>query len=198
MKKLLLPLALGVSFAPGFAVAQVRPASIDASVKAMAAAYAGSGSIVALDSHTIQIDPRMPAPICAMPREENGKTSWLYYAFPLASITVPLDIVDEKLIGVDTVFTTPDATETYKPGEMGDTTMIVVAGLPGKEFHTLKYDRDKFLRLAPGPHSASDYDQAPDITEAFGLTFSSREAARSFAAALKQAVILARGQVAQR
>ncbi len=191
--KLLLLLAVGVSFAPRFVAAQ----DLAASIKAMAAAYAGSGSIIALDAHTIQIDPRMPAPICAMPTDENGKTTWLYYAFPLASITVPLDTVDEKLIGVDTVFTAPDAAETYKPGEAGDTTMIVVAGLPGKEFRTLKYDREKFLHLAPGPHSASDYDQAPDNTEAFGLTFSSREAARNFAAALKNAVILARAQLAQ-
>jgi hypothetical protein len=194
MKKFLLLLLLGVYFAPACGVAQ----DLASSVQAMSAAYSESGSIVALDSTTILIQPKMPAPVCAVPRETGGKTAWSYYAFPLASITVPLAIVDETLIGQDVVFTDADAIKSYKAGAVGDTTMVIIAGVPGKQFHTLAYDRDKFLHLGPGPHSASDYGESPDDTEAFGLTFADRAEAQRFAAALKAAVILARAQMAAR
>lgn len=193
MKRLPLFLLLGVIFAPGFCVAQ----DLASSIQTMTAAYAASGSIVALDSHTLMIQPNMPAPVCAVPREEGGKTTWSYYAFPLASITVPLAIVDEKLIGENLAFTAPDAAGKYKPGDKGDTIMLIVAGLPGKQFHTLAYDRDKLIHLGPGPHSSAEYGQAPDDTEAFALTFSGRAEASAFASALKAAVILARAQAAQ-
>lgn len=194
MKKVFLLLLLGVFFAPGCGVAQ----DLASSVHAMSAAYSESGSIVALDASTILIQPKMPAPVCAVPRDEDGKTSWSYYAFPLASITVPLAIVDESLIGQDVVFTDPDAIRTYKAGQVGDTTMVIVAGVPGKQFHTMAYDREKFLHLGPGPHSGSEYGESPDDTEAFGLTFADRAEAQRFAAALKAAVILARAQMAAR
>ena len=60
----------------------------------------------------------------------------------------------------------------------------------------LIYDLDKFAHLGPGPHSSKEYGQAPDETEAFGLTFADPAAARSFAIALKNAVILAKAQAA--
>lgn len=194
MKKFLLLLLLGVYFAPGCGVAQ----DLASSVQAMSAAYSESGSVVALDATTILIQPKMPAPVCAVPRDADGKTTWSYYAFPLASITVPLAMVDENLIGRDTVFTSPDAIRNYKAGEAGDTAMVIIAGVPGKEFHTMAYDRDKFLHLSPGPHSASDYGENPDDTEAFGLTFADQAEAQRFAAALKAAVIEARAQMAQK
>jgi hypothetical protein len=162
----------------------------------MKGAYAGSGSIVALDKDTIVIEPKMPAPLCALPKNRDGKTIWSFYTFPLASITVPLAEVDETLISEDRVFTDLNVTKTYKPGDVGDATMVVVAGVPGKQFHTLLYDRDKFTRLGPGPHSTSEYGQAPDNTEAFALTFSDPAAARTFALALRNAVLLAKGQTA--
>lgn len=194
MKKLLLLLLLGVCLAPGCGVAQ----DLASSVHAMAAAYSASGSIVMLDATTILIQPKMPAPVCAVPRDADGKTTWSYYAFPLASVTVPLANVDENLIGQDVVFTDPDAIRNYKAGQAGDTAMVIIAGTPGKQFHTIAYDREKFLHLAPGPHSGSDYGENPDDTEAFGLTFSDRAEAQRFAAALKAAVIQARAQLAAR
>ncbi len=63
----------------------------------MKTAYTASGSIVVLDGQTLVIEPNMPAPICALPREEDGKIAWYRYAFPLSSITVPLTDVDESL-----------------------------------------------------------------------------------------------------
>lgn len=161
-------------------------------------AYAASGSIVALDDHTLLIEPNMPGPLCALPTNEGGKTTWSFYTFPLASITVPLALVDETLIGEDIVFTNPDATKGYKPGDTGDTTMVVIAGAPGKQFHTLTYDRDKLAHLGPGPHDGSAYGQAPDDTEAFGLMFSDHAAARAFETALRNAVILAKAETAAR
>jgi len=158
--------------------------------------YAPSGNIVVLDNRTIVIEPRMPSPLCAIPVNKDGKTTWSYYAFPLASIVVPLDSVDETLISEDSVFTNPDAAKDYKPGDKGDATMIVIAGLQGKQFHTVIYDRDKFVHLGPGPHSSSAYGQAPDDTEAFGLTFADPAAARAFANALRNAVVQARAQSA--
>lgn len=166
-------------------------------LQALKSAYAASGSIVALDRNTILIEPRMPAPLCALPRYQDGKISWSFYTFPLASITVHLSEVDETLIVEDRVFSSPDAPRTYKPGDQGDSTMVVVAGVPGKQFHTLVYDLDKFAHLGPGPHSSKEYDQAPDDTAAFGLTFADPAAARSFAVAFKNAVILAKTQAAR-
>jgi hypothetical protein len=166
------------------------------SIQAMQTAYAGSGTLVAAGPQTILIEPRMPAPLCAVPSDANGKTTWRYYAFPLSSITLPLADVDDKLIGEDEVFTSPDAAAAYKPGQAGDTTLVIIPGIPGKEFHTLLYDRDKFIHLGPGPHSSSEYSQRPDDTEAFALAFSDRAAVQAFAAALKQAVQLARAQAA--
>lgn len=157
-------------------------------------AYAGSGSIVAAGAGTLLIEPRMPAPLCAIPQDAGGQTTWRYYSFPLAFITLPLADVDEKLIGEDEVFTSPDAAKTYKPGQAGDTTLVIIAVIPGKQFHTLLYDRDKYMQLGPGPHAGSEYGQRPDDTEAFALAFPDRASARSFAAALKQAVLLARAQ----
>jgi hypothetical protein len=159
--------------------------------------YAASGSVVVLDQKTLLIEPNMPGPICALPTEEGGKTTWSFLTFPLASITVPLAAVDESLIGEDLVFTRPDVQETYKPGEVGDTTMVIVVGLPGKQFQTLTYDRDKFTHLGPGPHAASAYGQAPDKVDAFGLTFPDHAAAHAFEAALKNAVILAKAETAR-
>lgn len=158
--------------------------------------YAASGSVVMLDDKTLLIEPNMPGPICALPLEDGGKITWSLLTFPLASITVPLAAVDESLIGENLVFTRPDAQESYKPGDVGDTTMVVVVGLPGKQFQTLTYDRDKLTRLGPGPHAASAYGQAPDKVDAFGLTFPDHAAAHAFEAALKDAVILAKAEVA--
>ena len=66
--------------------------------QSMKNSYASSGSIVVLDDHTILIEPKMPGPLCAMPIIKDGKTTWVYYTFPLASIVVPLASVDETLI----------------------------------------------------------------------------------------------------
>jgi len=179
---------LGVSAVA--ALAQDLPTDI----QAMKASYAASGSIVGLDDHTLVIEPNMPAPVCALPKSDGGKTTWSYFAFPLASITVPLETVDETLITVDRVFTHPDAARAYKPGDVGDATMVVVMGIEGKEFHTLMYDRDKLGQLSPGVHNSADYDQAPDNVEAFGLTFSSNVAAQAFVDALRSAALLAKKQ----
>jgi hypothetical protein len=179
---------------PCLSIAQDIPAKIEA----MKSAYAQSGSIVAVDGDVIVIEPKMPSPICALLINKDGKTGWVYYSFPLASITVPLDLVDETLIVEDRVFTNPDAAHTYRPGDVGDTTMVVIAGEPGKQFHTLIYDREKLAQLGPGPHSSSQYGQEPDETAAFGLTFSSLADARTFEIALKDAVILAKSKKAPR
>jgi hypothetical protein len=178
------------------AVAFCPAQDLASSIQAMKSAYAASGNMTAIDSQTILIEPRMPAPLCAVPKDADGQTTWRYYSFPLSSITLPLADVDEKLIGEDEVFTSPDAAKTYKPGQAGDTTLVIIAGIPGKEFHTLLYDRDKFIQLGPGPHASREYSQRPDDTEAFALAFSDRAAAQSFAAALKKAVLLARAQAA--
>ena len=42
----------------------------------MKTAYTASGSIVALDGQTLIIEPNMPGPVCALPRQEDGKTVW--------------------------------------------------------------------------------------------------------------------------
>jgi hypothetical protein len=160
----------------------------------MKTAYTASGSIVALDGQTLEIEPNMPGPICALPRQEDGKTVWYRYAFPLASITVPLTSIDENTVSEDHVFTKVDAPQAYKPGDQGDTTMIVVVSMPGKKFPALIYDRDKLEHLGPGPHSSSDYGQVKDQVEAFGLTFSDTAAAHEFVWALRNAVILAKSQ----
>ena len=160
----------------------------------MKTAYTASGSIVALDGQTLVIEPNMPAPVCALPREEDGKIAWYRYAFPLASITVPLSDVDASLVSEDRVFTNPDASTAYKPGDKGDTVMVVVVGMPGKKFPALIYDRDKLEHLGPGPHRGSDYGQVQDKVEAFGLTFNDTAAAHAFVAALRNAVMLAKTQ----
>jgi hypothetical protein len=163
-------------------------------VQEMKQSYAASGSIVVLDNQTLLIEPNMPGPICGVPKNESGKITWSFYSFPLASVTVPLAMVDESLITEDAVFTNQGAPEAYKPGDVGDTTMIVVVGMPGKGFRAVMYDRDKLAHLGPGPHDGAAYGQTPDQVEAFGLTFSDRAAARSFVAALKDAVHLAKAQ----
>jgi hypothetical protein len=191
MKKLLAALACSCCVLP--CVGQ----NLASRIQTMKNSYASSGEIVVLDDHTLLIEPKMPGPLCAMPVSKDGKISWNYYSFPLASIVVALPSVDETLISEDLVFTNPDAARNYKPGDQGDTTMVVVAGVPGKQFHTLIYDRDKLASLGPGPHSAAAYGQAPDDTEAFGLTFTDRASARAFEIALKDAVVLARAQTAR-
>ena len=163
-------------------------------IETLKSAYAASGNIVVLDKNTILIQPKMPAPVCALPKTENGKTTWQVYSFPMASITVPLTEVDETLISEDRVFTGDDAQKSYKPGDVGNTTMIVIAGNEGKQFHTLIYDRDKLMQLGPGPHSSKEYDQAPDDTMAFGLTFADQASAHAFEMALKNAVLEAKAQ----
>ena len=160
----------------------------------MKTAYTASGSIVVLDGQTLVIEPNMPAPICALPRQEDGKTTWYRYAFPLASITVPLTAVDENIVSEDRVFTDPAAPRAYKPGDQGDATMIVVVGMPGKKFPALVYDREKLEHLSAGPHSARDYGQFQDQVEAFGLTFADSAAAREFVTALRKAVRMAKTQ----
>jgi hypothetical protein len=162
----------------------------------MKKSYASSGSIVALDDKTLLIEPNMPGPICGLPKNEDGKTTWSFYSFPLASITVPLELIDESIIGENVVFTAQDAPTAYKSGDVGDTTMIVVVGMPGKEFHAVTYDREKLARLGPGPHDGSSYGQVPDEVEAFGLTFSDHTAAVAFVSALKDAVHLAKARAA--
>ncbi len=192
MKKLPLLLLCCLSFASP-CVAQ----NLASHIQTLKSSYASSGNVVALDNHTLLIEPKMPGPLCALPIVKDGKTTWAYYTFPLASIVVPLASVDETLISDDPVFTDPDAAKSYKPGDVGDTTMVVIAGVPGKQFHTITYDRDKLTHLGPGPHSSSAYGQASDDTEAFGLTFSDRSAAHAFEMALKNAVLLAKAQASR-
>ena len=160
----------------------------------MKIAYTASGSIVMLDGQTLIIEPNMPAPVCALPREEDGKIAWYRYAFPLSSITVSLTDVDESILGEDLVFTNPDAPRAYKPGDKGDAVMVVVVGMPGKKFPALIYDREKRAHLGPGPHSGSDYGQVKDQVEAFGLTFNDSASSDAFILALKNAVRLAKTQ----
>ena len=200
LKKFSLFLLAFLLVAPKFGSAQtlttVSAQNLTTVIETMKTAYAGSGSIVTLDDHSIVIEPKMPSPLCGLPSNKNGRTEWAFYTFPLASITVPLASVDETLIAEDRVFTNPAVTNTYKPGDVGDATMVVIAGLPGKQFHTLTYDREKLANLGPGPHSSKEYGQAPDDTEAFGLTFADPAAAHAFEAALKQAVVLAKSRQA--
>jgi hypothetical protein len=160
----------------------------------MKTAYTASGSIVVLDGQTLVIEPKMPGPICSLPRLEDGKTTWYRYAFPLASITVPLAAVDENVLSEDRVFTDPAAPQAYKPGDQGDAIMIVVVSSPGRKFPALVYDREKLAHLGPGPHSASDYGQFQDQVEAFGLTFADTAAAREFVTAFRNAVRMAKSQ----
>jgi hypothetical protein len=190
MKRVLLFSLCVLSIASFSCVAQNSASPIET----LKNSYAASGSIVVLDKNTILIEPKMPAPMCALPKTENGKTTWQVYSFPLASITVPLAEVDETLISEDRVFTGDDLPKSYKPGDRGDTTMIVVAGNEGKQFRTLIYDRDKFLQLGPGPHSSKEYDQAADNTMAFGLMFSDAASAHAFEMALRDAVLEAKAQ----
>jgi hypothetical protein len=172
--------------------------SLPTQIATMKATYAASGSIVTVDNGTLIIEPNMPAPVCALPKNEGGKTSWSYFAFPLASITVPLAAIDESLISEDLVFTDPDAAKAYKPGDVGDTTMVVIMGLPGKQFHTLMYDREKLAQLGPGVHNSTSYAQTPDDVEAFGLTFANHAAAQNFVAALRSAVSIAKTKIVAR
>lgn len=160
----------------------------------MKTAYTASGSIVAIDGQTLIIEPNMPGPVCALPREEDGKTTWYRYAFPLASITVPLTEVDESIVSEDRVYTSPEAAKAYKPGDKGETTMVVIVGMPGRKFRALIYDRDKLAQLGPGPHNSSQYGQVQDQVEAFGLIFADNAAAHDFIAALKNAVMMAKTQ----
>lgn len=193
MKKIFIVATCCISIA----LSCVAQDSAPSNIQALKSSYSASGSIVVVDSQTIVIEPRMPAPLCAVPRNEAGKISWSYYAFPLASITVPLTAVDESLITEDTVFTNPDAAKSYKPGDLGDTTMVVIAGVQGRQFHTITYDRDKFAQLGPGPHSLAEYGQAPDDTEAFGLTFPDRASAHAFELALRDAVLRAKARASR-
>jgi len=167
---------------------------IRSGVDQMKTAYTASGSIVALDGQTLVIEPNMPAPVCALPREEDGKIAWYRYAFPLASITVPLSDVDASLVSEDRVFTNPEAPSAYKPGDTGNAVMVIVVGMPGKKFPALIYDRDKLEHLGPGPHRTSEYGQVQDKVEAFGLTFNDTASAHAFVAALRNAVMLAKTQ----
>ena len=171
--------------------------NISPSIQAMKSAYVGSGSIVVVSEDSIVIEPKMPSPVCALPLNKDGKTAWSFYTFPLSSITVPLSQVDETLLAEDRVFTDPEVAQKYKPGQVGDTTMVVISVVRGKRFHTLTYDREKLARLGPGPHSSAEYGQAPDDTEAFGLTFSDPAAARTFELALKDAVVAAKSKTAR-
>jgi hypothetical protein len=171
-----------------------RAQDIPSRMDEMKTAYTASGSIVVLDGQTLVIEPKMPGPICSLPRMEDGKTTWYRYAFPLASITVPLTAVDENVVSEDRVFTDPAAPQVYKPGDQGDATMIVVVSAPGKKFPALVYDREKLAHLGPGPHSSSDYGQFQDQVEAFGLTFADDAAAREFVTALRNAVRMAKMQ----
>jgi hypothetical protein len=168
--------------------------SLPADIQAMKTSYAASGAIVVLDHDTLIIEPNMPGPVCALPRDQNGKTTWSYFAFPLSSITVPLAQVDLSLITEDIVFTDPGAAQAYKPGDVGDATMVVVMGLAGKQFHTLMYDREKFAHLGPGVHNSADYGERPDNVDAFGLTFADHAAAQAFIDALRGAVAIAKKQ----
>jgi hypothetical protein len=170
--------------------------NLEAKIQSMKVAYSSSGSIVALDGDSIVISPKMPSPICGLLMNKEGKPGWSFYTFPLASITVPLGTVDESLIIENRVFTDPHVVDHYKPGDVGETTMVLISGMPGKQFHTLIYDRDKFSQLGPGPHASRDYGQAPDDTVAFGLTFSDPESARAFELALKDAVLMAKQRLA--
>jgi hypothetical protein len=167
---------------------------IPSTMEQMKSAYTASGSIVVLDGQTLVIEPNMPAPVCSLPREEDGKIAWYRYAFPLSSITVSLTDVDESLMDEDSVFTRPDAPSAYKPGDKGDAVMLIVVGMPGKKFPALIYDREKLAHLGPGPHSGSDYGQVKDQVEAFGLTFNDTAAANAFVTALRNAVRLAKTQ----
>jgi hypothetical protein len=184
-------------FLPGFLVFVSRACDaqdLRLRMEQMRIAYSASGSIVILDNQTLVIEPNMPGPVCAVPRKEDGKVTWYRYAFPLASITVSLSEVDETMMSEDRVFTDPGAAQSYKPGDLGDTTMVVIVGMPGKKFRALTYDRDKLEHLGPGPHNSSEYGQVQDDVEAFGLTFSNDAAARAFVSALRNAVVLAKSQ----
>jgi hypothetical protein len=182
------------------AVSMVLPCAaqnLASKIQIMKNSYAPSGNIIVVNDHTIVIEPTMPGPMCALPMNKDGKITWAYYTFPLASIEVPLASIDETLISDNLVFTDPNATKGYKPGDVGDTTMVVIAGIPGKQFHTVTYDRDKLATLGPGPHSSSAYGQAADDTEAFGLTFADRASARAFEVALRGAVLLAKSRASR-
>lgn len=192
MKKLSIFVACFLLIAPSLSSAQ----NISAKIESMKAAYSDSGSIVAVDGDSIVISPKMPSPICGLLMNHDGKTGWAFYSFPLASITVPLASVDENLIAENRVFTDPNVADHYKPGDVGETTMLVISGMPGKEFHTLIYDRDKYAKLGPGLHSSREYGQAPDDTMAFGLTFSDPASAHTFELALKEAVVMAKQKLA--
>ena len=95
-----------------------------------------------------------------MPVNKDGKTSWNYYAFPLASIVVPLNAVDESLISEDLVFTESRRSQAA--------TSLVTQAIPRWSSSPVSrassstpciYDRDKLASLGPGPHASPEYGQ---------------------------------------
>ena len=81
----------------------------------MKTAYTASGSIVVLDGQTLVIEPNMPAPVCALPREEDGKIAWYRYAFPSPPSPFHLQTWTSPSMGEDRVFTNPEAPVPTSP-----------------------------------------------------------------------------------
>ena len=166
------------------------------SIQALKSSYSASGNIVAVDAQTILIEPRMPAPLCAMPRTEAGRISWSYYAFPLASITVPLTAVDETPSP-----RTPSLRILRRQKTISQAMWATPRWLSLREYRTAVSHHHLRSRQAgaPRPRSAlvSGVRAGPRRHRGIWSHVSHRASARAFEMALRDAVLRAKARASR-
>ena len=156
-----------------------------------------SGSAAPLDGHVLKFTFAIPGPRFAFVSKDTGDpetTKWTVMRLDFMSITADLRLLDEGKIDELMVFSAPYI-GAYKPGDVGDTTIVEFHTIAGALLSRTTIDREMVSKLKfPGTYTEEQLG-AKTITETVGLiAFSDKLAARDFEKALRVAIVIAKAE----
>lgn len=159
-------------------------------------AYAKSGEIGYVNG-SLAIAPMMPCPPLAFPVGGSGKDiRWDLLVFPTSHVLADLRMIDETSIEELHAFSVNDI-GTYKVGDQGGLTIVVIKATSGKPFWVAEYDFDKLkaaLQTGAKHITGTEIGESREYRDRFSLIFENLSDARKFETALKNAAIVAKAE----
>jgi hypothetical protein len=154
------------------------------------------GSVVLFDGHVLIFEFVLPGPIFIYTDHDTGNpktTAWTAMNLDVESITADLKSLNEDTISDWTAFS-PPYFAVYKPGDIGDTTMVEFSTVGDAGMSRITVDRDKLAKLKPGKVTQEQLGEKTTSGKYAMIAFPDRLAAREFEKALRAAIVVAKAQ----
>lgn len=154
------------------------------------------GSVQLFDGHVLIFSFVVPGPMFIYTDHDTGNpntTAWTVRSLDVEGITADLKSLNEDTISDRAVFS-PPYFAVYKPGDVGDATMVEFSTVGDMLMSTTTVDRGKLAKLKPGNATPEQLGENTTPDKYATILFSDRLAARDFEKALRAAVVVAKAQ----